>query len=120
VLGLDPKADILGRMRLVLDTDVIRSGLQSSAGASRLLLCGIAEGAFVPLVTTATLLEIAALRARGLLRALSLAEQHSYLAQRAAGAPAGRMAVILGKAGTTDAVLPGDETPEDWLETPPG
>jgi len=44
-------------MRLVLDTDVVRSGLQGSGGASRLLLCGIIERAFVPLVTVATLLE---------------------------------------------------------------
>jgi predicted nucleic acid-binding protein len=44
-------------MRLVLDTDVIRSGLQSTRGASRLLLCSIAEGGFVPLVTVATVLE---------------------------------------------------------------
>lgn len=47
----------MGDMRLVLDTDVILSGLRSSGGASRLLLCGVAEGAFVPLVTVATLLE---------------------------------------------------------------
>jgi predicted nucleic acid-binding protein len=46
-----------GDMKLVLDTDVLRSGLQSAAGASRLLLCGILEGAFVPLVTVATMLE---------------------------------------------------------------
>ena len=44
-------------MKLVLDTDVIRCGLQSVRGASRLLLCGVAEGAFVPLVTVATILE---------------------------------------------------------------
>jgi predicted nucleic acid-binding protein len=44
-------------MTFVLDTDVIRSGLQSSGGASRLLLCGVAEGAFRPLVTVATILE---------------------------------------------------------------
>ena len=44
-------------MRLVLDTDVIRSGLQSAGGASRLLLCAVAEGAITPLVTVATLLE---------------------------------------------------------------
>jgi hypothetical protein len=43
-------------MRFVLDTDVIRSGLQSDAGASRLLLCGVAEGAFRPPVTVSTLL----------------------------------------------------------------
>ena len=44
-------------MRLVLDTDTVRSGLQSSGDASRLLLCGIAEGALTPLVTVATFLE---------------------------------------------------------------
>jgi predicted nucleic acid-binding protein len=48
---------IIRHMRFVLDTDVIRSGLQSATGASRLLLCGVAEGAFRPLVTVATLLE---------------------------------------------------------------
>jgi predicted nucleic acid-binding protein len=45
-------------MKFVLDTDVIRSGLQSATGASRLLLCGMAEKAFVPLITVATLLEL--------------------------------------------------------------
>ncbi|HET6306438.1 MAG TPA: PIN domain-containing protein [Rhodopila sp.] len=44
-------------MRLVLDTDVIRSGLQSARGASRLLLCAIAEGGFTSLITVATVLE---------------------------------------------------------------
>jgi putative PIN family toxin of toxin-antitoxin system len=44
-------------MRLVLDTDVVRSGLQSATGASRLLLCAIAEGAVTPLVTVAIFLE---------------------------------------------------------------
>jgi putative PIN family toxin of toxin-antitoxin system len=44
-------------MRLVLDTDVVRSGLQSATGASRLLLAGVEEGAFVPLVSVATVLE---------------------------------------------------------------
>lgn len=44
-------------MKLVLDTNVVLSGLQSAGGASRLLLCGVAEGAFTPLVTVATLLE---------------------------------------------------------------
>jgi predicted nucleic acid-binding protein len=48
---------MIGDMRLVLDTDVIRSGLQSSAGASRLLLCAVAERALVPLITVATILE---------------------------------------------------------------
>jgi hypothetical protein len=41
----------------MVDTGVLRSGLQSFGGASRLLLCGIAERAFAPLVTVATLLE---------------------------------------------------------------
>jgi putative PIN family toxin of toxin-antitoxin system len=44
-------------MRVVLDTDVVRSGLQSPAGASRLLLCAVAEGGLVPLVSVAILLE---------------------------------------------------------------
>jgi len=44
-------------MKLVLDTDVVRSGLQSASGASRLVLCGIAEGIIQPLVTVSTLLE---------------------------------------------------------------
>jgi len=44
-------------MKLVLDTDVVLSGLQSAGGASRLLPCGVAEGAITPLVTVATLLE---------------------------------------------------------------
>ncbi len=44
-------------MRLVLDTDVLRSGLQSAGGASRLLLYAVAEGGIVPLVTIATVLE---------------------------------------------------------------
>jgi predicted nucleic acid-binding protein len=44
-------------MKLVLDTDVVLSGLQSAGGASRLLLCGVAEGVITPLVTVAVLLE---------------------------------------------------------------
>ena len=47
----------MGNMRLVLDTDVIRSGLQSRTGASRLILCGVAEGAITPLLTVATILK---------------------------------------------------------------
>ena len=47
----------MAHMKLVLDTDVLRSGLQSAAGASRLILSAVAEGAFVPLVTVATVLE---------------------------------------------------------------
>ncbi len=63
--------------------------------------------------------KIAALRARGLLRALTPAEQQAYLGQRAAGAPPGGIALLLAKAGTTDVVLPGDEIPDDWLDTQP-
>lgn len=44
-------------MKVVLDTDVLRSGLQSPRGASRLLLCAVAEGALRPLVTVAMVLE---------------------------------------------------------------
>jgi predicted nucleic acid-binding protein len=51
------RVDMMGDMRLVLDTDVLRSGLQSAGGASRLLLCAVAEGALVPLVTVAIVLE---------------------------------------------------------------
>lgn len=43
--------------RLVLDTDVLLTGLQSSNGASRLLLCGLAEGAFTALVTVSMAIE---------------------------------------------------------------
>jgi predicted nucleic acid-binding protein len=51
-------------MKLMLDTDVLRSGLQSADGASRLLLCGVAEGSFVPLVTVAIILEYEAVLLR--------------------------------------------------------
>ncbi len=49
--------DAIDVLKVVLDTDVIRSGLQSAVGASRLLLCAVAEGALVPLITVATILE---------------------------------------------------------------
>jgi len=50
-----------------------------------------------------------------------MAGRHSFSELRArmtpeAQAKADAMAMVLGKAGTTDAVLPGDEIPEDWLE----
>lgn len=57
VLGGGQSVDMVGDMRLVPDTDVIRSGWQSAGGASRLLLCAVAEGALTPLVTVATILE---------------------------------------------------------------
>lgn len=45
-------------MRLVLDTDVVLSGLRSHGGASRLLLCAVTEGIVIPVVTVATILEL--------------------------------------------------------------
>ncbi len=75
-------------MKLVLDTDVLRSGLQSPAGASRLLLCGVVEGAFTPLVTVATMLEHEdvllrpeSLAATGLTEAKTLAFLDGFLAR---------------------------------------
>ncbi len=59
--------------------------------------------------------KIAALRARGLLRTVSEAEQSAYLQSRAARARPGQMAELLAKAGTTGAVREGDELPGDWL-----
>jgi hypothetical protein len=59
--------------------------------------------------------KVAALRARGLLRDLSEADQVTYLDQRAARAQTGQMAEIIGRAGTTNDVLPGDEIPNGWL-----
>ena len=64
--------------------------------------------------------KVAALRARGILRTLGTAEQAAYLEARAARARPGQMAEILAKAGTTDAVLPGDEVPEEWLGSDAG
>jgi len=59
--------------------------------------------------------KVAALRARGMLQDLTADEQSSYLEGRAARAKPGDMLDLLGKAGTTGAVLPGDELPEGWL-----
>jgi hypothetical protein len=64
--------------------------------------------------------KVAALRERGLLRTLTVAEQSAYLEARAAGADRGQMAEILAKAGTSGAALPGDELPEDWLPSDAG
>lgn len=44
-------------MKVVLDTDVIRSGLQSPKGASRLLLIAVGERRLLPLVSVAMFLE---------------------------------------------------------------
>ena len=44
-------------MRLVLDTDVVLSGLRSTVGASRVLLLAVEAGVITPLVSVATVLE---------------------------------------------------------------
>lgn len=58
--------------------------------------------------------KVAALRARGLLGELTPEEQAAYLEERAARSREGRLAELVGKAGTTGEVLPGDEIPEGW------
>lgn len=51
-------------MRLVLDTDVVLSGLRSSTGASRVLLLAVRERAIRPLATVAMMLEYEAVLKR--------------------------------------------------------
>jgi hypothetical protein len=60
--------------------------------------------------------KVAALRVRGLLGDLGPEEQSSYLDERAARSRKEKLAELIGKAGTTDQVLPGDEIPEGWLQ----
>jgi hypothetical protein len=60
--------------------------------------------------------KVAALRARGLLEDLEPEEQSGYLDERAARSGKDRLAELIGKAGTTEEVLPGDEIPEGWLQ----
>ena len=60
--------------------------------------------------------KVAILRARGLLGDLTPEEQAAYLDSRAARSQEGRLAGLIGKAGTTTEVHPGDEIPEDWLQ----
>jgi hypothetical protein len=60
--------------------------------------------------------KVAALRARGLLEELEPNEQTGYLDDRAARSRKDRLAELIGKAGTTDQVLPGDEIPAGWLQ----
>jgi hypothetical protein len=62
--------------------------------------------------------KVAALRARGLLGDLTPQEQANYLEARAARSREGRLSELVGKAGTTDAVLPGDEIPDGWMQDP--
>ncbi len=51
-------------MRLVLDTDVLLSGLRSTVGASRVLLLAVEAGAVTPLVSVATVIEYEAVLKR--------------------------------------------------------
>jgi predicted nucleic acid-binding protein len=44
-------------MRLILDTDVVLSGLRSTVGASRVLLLAVEAGVVTPLVSVATVIE---------------------------------------------------------------
>ena len=44
-------------MRLVLDTDVVLSGLRSTVGASRILLLAVEAGVVTPLVSVAMVIE---------------------------------------------------------------
>jgi putative PIN family toxin of toxin-antitoxin system len=51
-------------MRLVLDTDVVLSGLRSAVGASRVLLQAVEAGVVVPLVSVAMVIEYEAVLQR--------------------------------------------------------
>lgn len=51
-------------MRLVLDTDVVLSGLRSTVGASRILLLAIEAGVVTPLVSVDTVVEYEAVLKR--------------------------------------------------------
>lgn len=71
-------------MRLVLDTDVMLSGLMSRMGASRVILIAAWEGVVTPLVSLSTLLEYeAVLKRPGNLIAMGLsrAEVDRFLDQ---------------------------------------
>lgn len=64
--------------------------------------------------------KVEALRAQGRLRSLTPEGQLAYLDTRAARGREGGLADALRRAGTTDAVQPGDEVPEGWLlDAPP-
>jgi putative PIN family toxin of toxin-antitoxin system len=56
--------DIADNMRLVLDTDVVVSGLRSRVGASRVLLQAIDAGVVTPLVSVAVVIEYEAVLKR--------------------------------------------------------
>lgn len=59
--------------------------------------------------------KVAVLRARGALQDMLPAEQSAYLEGRVADARPERLAQVLAKAGTTEAVLPDDEIPAGLL-----
>jgi len=56
--------DITTNIRLVLDTDVVLSGLRSTIGASRIILLAIEEKVITPLASVATILEYEAVLKR--------------------------------------------------------
>ena len=56
--------DIAHNMRLVLDTDVVLSGLRSTVGASRILLLAVEAGVVTPLVSVAMVIEYEAVLKR--------------------------------------------------------
>jgi putative PIN family toxin of toxin-antitoxin system len=51
-------------MRIVIDTDVLLSGLRSPTGASRMILTGVLERSLTPLINTGILLEYEAVLKR--------------------------------------------------------
>jgi putative PIN family toxin of toxin-antitoxin system len=59
-----PYNDIVYDMRLVLDTDVLLSGLRSTIGASRVLLLAVEARVVLPLVSVATVIEYEAVLKR--------------------------------------------------------
>jgi len=58
------QSDIVCNMRLVLDTDVVLSGLRSTVGASRVLLLAVEAEVVTPLVSVATVVEYEAVLKR--------------------------------------------------------
>ena len=60
--------------------------------------------------------KVATLRARGLVGDLGPEEQSNYLDERVTRSRKEKLSELIGKAGTTDEVLPGDEIPEGWLQ----
>ena len=59
--------------------------------------------------------KVVALKAQGKLQPLSPEEQRAYFEARASRATPDTLREVLARTGTTEAVLPGDEIPADWL-----